>query len=208
MLVSTLSLVVAATVLAAPADAPVRVSLEGSPRAASFLDTGSGGGGGASINPLLFVGEVAIGTVAGYLGFTAGVLLNLPLGGFSSPIDAHDVLYLFALPLAAAGSASWLVGLFDLGQRSFLGSMLHSLIGAVIGEGVAIGVGFLLAFLFPAVGLPALFWAAAAAPGCVALGSTLAMELLKSGGGQASPSALWREERGVPSVSPMAALAF
>ncbi len=209
MLASALALLLAAT----PSDAPLRVSLESAPRSATFLDldSGSGGGGGEkSVNPLLFTAEVLIGTVAGYAGVLAGIALNVGRGGFSEPVDVQDILYLFVLPVSAAGIGSWVIGLLDLGQRNLFFSSLHSLLGAVLGEAVAIGVGFLLAALFPAAGLPALFWGAVASPAFVALGATVAMEALKSGHDpEPASSAVLRQRRdGFAGTSPLAALAF
>lgn len=126
--------------------------------------------------------DLAAGLVAGYLGLVVGIALNVPRGGLSNPPDAYDVLYLGVVPVVACAALSWLAGLFDLSQRSVLGSAIWAALGALAGELIGVGAGLLVGnAMFPddqgAAGLVAVSFG----PAFAALGAVLFMEIFKPG---------------------------
>lgn len=163
-----------------------------------------------SFNLLIGVLELGVAAVAAYVGVGAGILVNVGLGAMSWPPDRNDVLLLAALPAGLAAVAGWVVGLLDLGQRSFLGSALWAVLGAVVGELGGLGLGYLLGrSLAPADFAGAASIAVLVAPVFAAFGAVLFMELLKPGELVASASLLpVRDGRGLVSLAPAVALRF
>lgn len=126
--------------------------------------------------------DLAAGLVAGYLGLVVGIAVNVPRGGLSNPPDAYDVLYLGVVPLVACAALSWLAGLFDISQRSVLGSAIWAALGALAGELVGVGAGILVGnAMFPDDQGGAGLVAVAFGPAFAALGAVLFMELFKPG---------------------------
>lgn len=166
---------------------------------------------GASFNPLIGLLEFGVGAVAGYGATLVGVLLNIRHGGLSWPPDDADIMLLGVAPAITAAAGSWLIGLLDLSQRSVVWSALHAVIGGVVGQAAGLGLGYLVGRRLIGTGDAngAMAIAVFAAPAVAALGSTLFMELFKSGPSSASASVLpLRDARGLSGFAPAVAVTF
>jgi hypothetical protein len=162
-------------------------------------------------NPLVGLLEFGVGVVGGYAGVLVGVLANIGRGGLSWPPDGMDVLLLGVLPATVAASAAWVMGLFDVSQRSLLGSLLQALVGAAVGEVAGLGAGYLLggALVGPGDQSGIMSISVFVAPAFAALGSVVAMELFKPGAVQLRASvAPLRDVRGAAGLAPAVAVTF
>ena len=212
----TLSLLALGQTPSPPEEAPARVEHldPQGPSAAQSVDTRS-----ATLNPtlthkksvnvLVALGELAIGSLAGYLALVVGIALNLPHGGVSAPADANDILYLGVFPTVATAALSWLVGLFDWGQRSVLGSAIWAVLGAAAGELAGLGLGDLLGHaLYPndhgASAIVTIFFA----PAVSAIGAMIFMEAFKPGQDVYASINLTRTRSGALALGPAFGLRF
>ncbi len=91
---------------------------------------------------LVDLGALVIGTLVTYVVTVGGIAANFGLGGAGLPPDKNDILLLGVMPMVTAAATTWLIGLFDLGQRSLIGSAISSLAGALVGELAGLGVGY------------------------------------------------------------------
>lgn len=154
---------------------------------------------------LIAGGGIVLGAVGGYLGLVAGVLVNFSKGGLSDPIDVDDALLLMVIPATAAAAFSWVIGLFDLSQRTFVGSAIWAILGAAVGEGVGLGAGYLLGrAMFPNDAGTRGLVLIAMGPALAAIGAVLFMELFKPGEevGPAATLSVTRDATGALAFGP------